>query len=313
MPVRRETEDSECVVVSIVLKEPHPLVATTLKLVKGASTFQGRLVLDFKHALRIQVSPIVLERALRLFDGLIKAAEQKGCVWIITAEGSSVVMCDGENMKVDLKERLIKREIPQPATPKRLQGRRWEPNHAAIIYPEYEWVSTNQLNLSVGECARGAPSSSWRDAKRTTLEDRINDIVAGIPAVAAGIKARREKQEERQREWALHEERRREAARNAETLRRLRLRLVNATLRWEQTSRLRHFCDAVEAKAATLPAEEAGAVDRWLVWARKQADLLDPLLSDLSTLSSMEVHLPTWFKGIYNGGQPDPDWWAPEP
>jgi hypothetical protein len=299
--------------VSVVLKEPHPLVAATLKLIKGASTFQGRLVLDFKHALRIQVSPIALERALRLFDRLIKASEQKGYVWSITAEGSTLVICDGESMKVDLKERLTKREIPQPATLKRLQGRRWEPNYAAIIYPEYEWVSTNQLNLSVGEYARGAPSFSWKDAKRTTLEDKINDIVAGIPALAAGIAARREKQEERQREWALQEENRREAARNAETLRRLRLRLVNTTLRWEQTSRLRHFCDAVEAKAATLPAEEVGAVDRWLAWARKQADLLDPLLSDLSSLSSMEVHLPTWFKGIYNDGRSDPDWWAPEP
>lgn len=307
-PVR--TARAEQVFVSDHLVEPHPLVALTHKLASGANTVEGRLSLDFKRALHVQVSPDALDRALRLLDALIKASECKGCAWRVTKDGATIVSFDGEDMKVDLKERLMKREVPPPPPPASRPGRRWEPNYAGIRYPRHEWVSTNQLSFQVDEYVDGTVRRNWNDAKRTLLEDKLHEIVAGFPVVAAGIKQRRERLEASQRERELEEERRLHRAREAEKLRRLRSRLVVAMSQWKRASGLREFCDAVEARMASLPADQAESVGCWLQWARQQADALDPLLAGLEVFATLEVQLPSWFKGMSAYDRPDPDWWT---
>lgn len=302
--------DAEPVLVPDQLTEPHPLIAKTLKLASGADTVEGRLSLDFKQALHVRISPDALDRTLRVLDALIKASEKKGCAWRVTKEGATIVTFAGEDMKVDVKERLVKREVPPPPPPERRPGRRWEPNYAAIHYPRHEWVSTNQLSFQIDEYVEGTVRRNWNDAKRTLLEDKLHEIVAGFPAVAAGIKQRREQLEARQRERELEEERRLERAREAEKLRRLRSRLVVAMSQWEQASRLRRFCDAVETRMASLPEEQAESTMRWLEWARQQADGLDPLLTRLDALGSLDVQLPSWFKGMGGYDQPAADWWT---
>jgi hypothetical protein len=52
-------------------------------------------------------------------------------------------------------------------------------------------------------------------------------------------------------------------------------------------------------------------VAEWLVWARRQADLLDPISSGNGTVFSLVVELPEWFTG-HGYTQPKPTWWSPQ-
>lgn len=293
--------------------KPHPLVAKTRKCANKRTVKEGRLVLDFSQALHVRISPDVLDRVLRLLDSLIKASEASGYRWSITPEGKTVIECNGESMAVELKERLPRREVPRKPAPLQRRSRHdWSPNLSYLDYnSRYEWISTNDLSFHIDEYISGSAQRTWNDTKHSRLEEKLDLIVAGLPAVAAGLKAKREEREEWRRSYEEECRREREDARRAETQRRLRKRLVLAMQDWERVARLRHFCDAVEARCCDLDSAQRAAATAWLAWAREQADALDPLGHDMDALTSNAVELPDWFPGeSYRYNRPKPDWWT---
>jgi len=294
-------------------EKPHPLVAKTRKCANKRTVNEGRLVLDFSQALHVRISPDALDRVLRLLDSLIKASEAKGYNWSITSEGKTVIECDGESLAVELKERVPRREIPpKPAPSPRRSRHGWSPNLSYLDYSSrYEWVSTNELSFHIDEYIAGSAQRTWNDTKHSRLEEKLDLILAGLPAVAAGLKAKREEHEAWRRSYEEERRREREEARRVETQRRLRKRLVLAMQDWERASRLHRFCDAVEARCRDLDSAQRAVATAWLIWAREQADVLDPLGHDLGALTSSAVELPEWFPGeSYGYSRPKPDWWA---
>ncbi|HKT41982.1 MAG TPA: hypothetical protein VJQ86_06435 [Rhodanobacteraceae bacterium] len=294
-------------------EKPHPLVAKTRKCAKKCKVNEGRLALDFSQALHIRISPDVLDRVLRLLDSLIKASEVKGYRWSITPEGKTVIECDGESMAVELKERVPRREVPRKPAPSPQRSRHgWSPDLGYLDYTNrYEWVSTNELSFHIDEYISGSAQRTWNDTKHSRLEEKLDLILAGLPAVAAGLKAKREEREAWQRSYEEERRREREEARRAETQRRLRKRLVRAMQDWERAARLRHFCDAVEARCYDLDSARRATATAWLAWAREQADALDPLHHGLAALLSSAVELPEWFPGeSYGYSRPKSDWWT---
>lgn len=293
--------------------KPHPLVAKTRKCASKRNVNEGRLVLDFSQALHVRVSPDVLDRALRLLDSLIKASEAKGYRWSITSEGKTIINCDGESLAVELKERLPRREVPpKPVPPQRRSQGGWIHNPNYPNYnSRYEWVSTNDLSFHIDEYISGPAQRTWNDTKHSRLEEKLDLILTGLPAVATGLKARREEHEAWQRRYEEERRREREEARRIETQCRLRKRLVLAMQDWERASRLHRFCDAVETRCRDLDSPQRAVATTWLVWAREQADALDPLGHDLAALLSSTVELPEWFPGeSYAYSRPKPDWWT---
>jgi hypothetical protein len=260
------------------------------------------------------VSPDTLDRALRVLDVLIKESERRGCTWKVTEQGTTTIECDGEEMKVEMKERLSRREIPPPPPPpetRRRRGPAWESSYTPTYYPRYEWVSTGQLSFHIDQYGGAGVRRDWSDGKRLRLENKLHEILVGLQNMAAGIRAERQKWDDWKHEQELAEERRLTRVRAAEVQRRLRLRMVRAMQRWEHARRLQLFCNAVERRLASLTTGQTQRVQKWLAWARQQADLLDPLQTDLRALSSMSVTLPHWFKGMGQYDNPEPDWWTP--
>lgn len=47
----------------------------------------------------------------------------------------------------------------------------------------------------------------------------------------------------------------------------------------------------------------------WIDWARKQADLLDPLQENLALITALDVELESWFSGSHYG-QVEKGWWS---
>lgn len=281
------------------LADPHPLIERALKIARGLKPYEGRLVL--KNAIDIRVSPEAFDRATRIFDTIIKASQTKGCTWKIDTEGKTVVTCDGETMKVELKERLSKKEKPRPPSRPLRPGEPWRSN---ATYPEFEWISTGQLSFSIDEHVDAPVQRNWNDAKSTSLDEKVHDILAGLPVMALAVRERRERWEAWHREYEEKKNREEDAKRKAEALRLARKRLVGNMQRWEQSLRLHQFCNAVEAAAQD---QEAAS---WLSWAREQANLLNPLLGDMKRLLSLSVNVPERFKGMNHYEKPESDWWT---
>jgi len=289
------------------LQNPHPLVAATLDAAKKRTVDHGRLVLDSK-SLDIRVSPDSIGRALRLMNALIKASEKGGYTWAISGEGNTTVAWQGESMRVDLKERLVRREKPRVPAPAPKRRGAWAPYVPS--WPTYEWIATSELTLHVDEYITSGAQRKWQDTKRTRLEDKLSDILAGLPLIAAGIKAVRDVREARDRAYAEQARKAADHAKRQEALRLARARLVSSMQCWEQASRIRQFCQAIEGHSAGLPTEEAREIDKWVEWVRLQADLLDPLKQGLPKVRPWEVKVPELFDGYYSPEKLPEDWWS---
>ena len=80
--------------------------------------------------------------------------------------------------------------------------------------------------------------------------------------------------------------------------------MKSALVDWERAERLRKFYDAVERSGADRPCRD------WLNWARKQADILDPILQVSGNLFTLDVEVPSWFTGHAYYNWTEPDWWS---
>lgn len=293
-PARARVELSDRVSVPETLVDPHRLVAKTRSAAKGLKPVDGRLRLDLGGALDIGVSPAEFDRALRIFDSLIKAGAAKGIGWEIRP-GGSVALCDGEAIRLRLWETLSKRSPEKPA--------RGAPGRPQYDYSDrFEWVSTGRLSFQAEDHVANSAQRVWTGSSSTPLEDRLHEVVAGIPLIAAGVRLAREQREAWKREWDEKEARRKDAARNTEIERRLRAKLVGLVERWENANRIRAFLDSVRQSS-----DGDHQPTDWLEWASHQADILDPLL-DLPEAVDMQVNMDGWYFNEYQ--RPAKDWWT---
>lgn len=149
-----------------------------------------------------------------------------------------------------------------------------------------------RMRLQIPSWRHDAPvRETWEDGDGEKLEDRLEDIVAGL-VVAGELQYREWRQ--RQHEWAierkaeLEEEarRRKEEAERRERERRIQAekarieRLLNEALALRQATDIRAYVEAVRAANASaanpLPQEK---VETWAAWALAEADRIDPVRS----------------------------------
>ncbi|RON56160.1 hypothetical protein [Pseudomonas frederiksbergensis] len=290
------------------LTEPHALVSQWLKSAKTSKFKDGYLDYAGKRVLNVMISSTLIERCAILFDALIKEGEAEGYSWKINAEGKTITTVNGETMAVRLIERLDKRALPPPPPPKRRPGAPWEPNFMSLRSPQFEWTSTGELTFQIEARMDYGERKNWKDTKTAPLEKKLSSILAGLSSASVSIKVLREKEEARDREWAEDERRRLERARTSETQRHLRRSLVKHTEQWERAERLRAFIKAVEDRLKIAPLADPEMVQPWIDWARKQADLLDPLQESLALITTLDVQLENWFSGSHYG-QVEKGWW----
>jgi hypothetical protein len=209
-------------------------------------------------ALQIRVAPNNVDRALRLFDAIIKLFRSRGHRF----EGSSVNVY-GQNYEISIREKL-----------KKLEGFTKEP--------------TNILCLKV---YAGFPRFEIYDSKSIPIEDRISRAVAKVELEFENLKriwadnARRE-EERKQKERIRHEI----LARKKKELDDFNL-LLNAAQRYNDVKLMRAYIQSKEDLAknnGTLNDD----LQSWLDWVRKKADWYDPHIEAYDELLS-EVNRST--------------------
>jgi len=141
------------------------------------------------------------------------------------------------------------------------------------------YTPTGELELKINESSGRGLRRAWSDSEARRLETQLNDVLAGIVLVADAKRTDRIRLERQRHEWAeaerrrqaIEERRRRELERFQELERRAEA--------WARSQRLSAYIDAVEgaAKESVAPSAGLDEVQRWLEWARREADAINPI------------------------------------
>ena len=253
--------------VAEILSDPHPLVALTVKALRGAKSNKGVLVPKAKKCLAIRVSIGSADRAACIFDSLLKALDVRGFTTSLRERNEkteTVVRVDEEDIEILLEETVSRRE-----------GK-----HPQYNWAVYEWVPTGKLVLRIENYWSDRVRKSWGDGEKQRVEECLNAFIVSLIAVAEKTKIHRLEMEERQREFQEAERRRhQEALRSAKEAEEIRA-LDTSLAAWEKAQRIRVFVAALGELYAASNASTFGDVPipDWIAWASDYANRIDPLV-----------------------------------
>lgn len=294
---RYEALPEHRIAVPEMLADPHRLVAASVQLLRQAKTdAQHRLIPRGKKCLAVTVTLGTADRAMLLYDALIKACEVRA--WQITVSESergstTSVKIGEEKVGMTIEERVDRIERnPDPKEKRTYWGK------------EFDYIPSGRLTIRLDVSYLGV-RQSWSDGARRRVEDCLNQLMVGLVAAAEALKARRLEQEARHREYLLAEERRRQQ----EKLRlekAARIRALDASLSaWRKSAVVREY-----AAAMRKAAEAAGLLGQgtpmsiWLAWVDEYADYIDPTKPTPAIPEDPNPH--QWPPYSTNSGSSDP-------
>ncbi len=287
-----EARGEDPIVVSEMLRSPHPLVERTREGLIAASkdrSYHRELVLyprrsDDLCCLNVRVSPHNIGRAMRIMDTLIRGLEKRGHRVSVPNEQYHRGTCLealGRRFQVQLREPTVRKgHVP---TDKEREWLKKYPGSSSV--PKWDYVRSDQLLLEVQEQYSWNPLTV-RDGKRKRVEDDLSGIPMAIlrlvddrrrQAAVDAEKARVRAEAERQK-CEAEERRRQEEQRRQEELARIEALFTEA----EKWGRCRQTNDYLKAIRAMVN-ERYGFIDpesplaRWLNWAEEAVERSDPL------------------------------------
>jgi hypothetical protein len=215
-------------------------------------------------------------------DGLIKGLEERGFE-VYQGKESFEVKIDGECLGFGITEEVVTKKTDPKDTD--LDGY-YQFGHSRF---DYVRVPSGRLCLTIHDRGRFYYDNSrknWRDTKRKQLEDSLDAFVIGLIKRAANKKEYRRQEEEKERQRQemarLREE---EQQRQAELRRKIQeeqervSKLVTDAENYQKSQQVRAFIAAVEREHqnGNTVYVNVDEYERWIKWARDQADRLDPL------------------------------------
>jgi len=273
----REKMPENIIRVAPVMTEPHPLVERTQKVLRSTKPDETGLVYPRggKGCLDIRVAVPNVDRALRIMDAVLKAVETRGYKVSIDEKRNEATTIEvlGEPMEIRLEEGL--KRTDHVLTSKEQQQQK---QYSWAYAPKYDYHPGGRLALRVKERSEGK-RCNWTDRDRRSLEDQLNEFVAGLVQVAS-IKRARELEWKRQRQQCEEEFRRREEEEQLRQEEAARFKALESdAMAWKRSQLIRDYVGAVRAASGlsgggNSPESDLGT---WIAWALKQADLLDPL------------------------------------
>lgn len=260
-----------------ILTDPHPLVVTAVHLLRKSRTnAQHVLVPSGKKMLALEVSLGTADRAMSIYDALIKALAARGflvALESVTEEHQqvyrTVATVRDERIPIAVEERIDRTErTPDPKAKYPTVGKQWDhiPTGRLSLYMMLPDVSTRMR-------------SRWTDGSKHLIEMHLNDFVVGLVAASEAIKQYRLEQDARERERQA-EQKRREAAEQRHQAEAARVRALGADLKaWRRATIVRDYAVALRraAEAALLLGDGSDFI-WWVEWVEAYAERIDPLL-----------------------------------
>jgi hypothetical protein len=248
------------------LRRPHPVVA----VLRNDPTHLG-------------VSAGARGRALRILDGLAKAATARGYAVRAPrpepgygrAKGLLEVEIAGTALVVDLDE--LNDRVPHVPTAAELREKQ---RYSWTRIPTHDQVPSGRLRLPIltGLPIRG---EKFTDTKTIDLADRLPEVMQELELRAGATEERRL---QRERDEAARRERWTEALEDAKVAAAEHHRaeiLAEQVERWLECRNLDVYLEAADQTAAAMTGESGERAIEWLAWARGYRQRLDPLAKDL--------------------------------
>ena len=271
------------------LTSPHPLVGSSLAILKSRPTDQDGLIRPWAaQCLDVSVARANIGRAMRIMDALLKALDARGySTTVVEKERKHLtrVQLLGEAVEIEIRELLVRREKQFTAAEKKER----EKSSWLRDRMEYEYFPSGRLTFNILNYLADGCRRLWSDGKKQRLENCLGSIISGLIAAAESERTHRLQREQwekerREREQAQLEEQERKR-KEQEKVGRLEY-LVDS---WKKGQNIREFIAAIEKGYAErnqhidLDSELA----TWLSWARRYADTIDPIVQTLdSTLKT---------------------------
>ncbi|MEX0885825.1 MAG: hypothetical protein WD009_05225 [Phycisphaeraceae bacterium] len=305
------------------LRDPHPLIEQAREVFARAKPDDDGIVRPNQvRRLDVEASPAQLQRALLIFDTLIKALAQRGHEVQLGRRRprSTGITIAGERITFSLHEFADKR--PHELTDEEKRRRKDDPwGFGYPRPPKYDYFPSGKVRLRLN----GVPNmrGCWSDGMRYIVEDCLHHLLKAVDEAPARLEAWRVEQERlrREREQAAREaERRRQEAerrhqeeqrrreeleRRRETERRRVRRIERELDRLEKADRVRAYADRLEAAltpngAELLPTSREAKRLRWM---RRYADRLDPTKPEAGEPLVVEADPPVVANDPAGGGQ----------
>jgi hypothetical protein len=264
------------------LSSCHHWVTATRKLVKtpGYSPY-GLVVPQGGTSLSISVSAGQVQRALLIWDAVLRAAEKRGFK-VETKRRQDHPLADpdivlevlGETMYLSVDERV--RRIERDLTKEEVKAKRNQPNH--WISNRYVYEPTGVLKLTLRQEARGTAIVQFADKTHRPVEQQLHELMVALVATAVARKHKRAAAEERKKQAAIEEAARSKLRQQRERSLKVLHAIEALALRWERAQRLRAFAAALEESVAVTPPTDPEHRANQLAWIRKRAGWLDPLV-----------------------------------
>ena len=260
----------------------HPVTAEVRRLFRKPIHEDRKILLPAgRRSQGIRVTSSSLEKALRILNLLFVSLESLGYEVAMSRDKDAIAtfVLLGEPLEVAVAEVVSPREV-LPLTAKQKEDlRRW-----GHYYKKYDYIPTGILKLKFREPGWRYFERTMTNSGRKGLEDRLPEILRKVVRMANDVCERRRIREEEARK------------REAERLRRLEIeqrireekagqdKLLKDAENWHASQRLRSYIEAVKGKSlrnvpSPTPDSELSA---WLQWATLQADLLDPLIENVT-------------------------------
>jgi hypothetical protein len=246
-----------------------------------------------RRTLPLKLTTGALSRALRIIDAFFSALDDAkyGLEWPSPYTTPLKIVVDSERLQFMIKE-AIERSQHKPTREELTRQKTdtyWRP-------PQWDYMPTGRLNLTLESCEYPSISRSWSDGKRRKLDTCLGEVLVACKKIAAAIKQERVDQAEAERMRREEEKRRmEEAARKAEYER--KAKAVQALAQqWQESKLLRAFIAALQSTTeAQLSDETKQQLKTMIDWSAKHADYVDPLTDLKWTLGQFKN--PPWHFG----------------
>jgi hypothetical protein len=261
------------------LSSSHTWVSVTQQVLHQQEPgLHNLLYLPFRGAeccLDVAVSRSGIPRAMRILDTLMKAFKKREFpVTIVPGDRCHLtrVTILGETLSIKLREKTnrVERELT------------FEEIHQGktinMVWDRWKYIPTGRFELQASRSF--SKDLFWRDNEDLLLEDKMNVILVDLIKLAG-----------KKRTWQIEYERREiirkeeECRRNEEEKRRQEEReryeaLLKNVDWWHRSQQIRAYIQAVSDVEIqkTGQIHPGSDVDRWINWATRQADRLDPLM-----------------------------------
>lgn len=231
-----------------------------------------------KEILDIEVTKDSIDRAVLIASVIARELEHLGAVIRVDEDkgGTALQLLDAR-IGLKITEHVARTDhVETPAEQRALD--RYRNSISRGIYsadypqiPRHDFTPTGLLTIT----ASGWPVRNWRDTKRTPLEQRLGEVVAGIVVLAEEVRDREAEAARKRAEHAAKVERyQSEMTRRSDERKAFRALRADAR-KWVTANQIREYLQAAE-QAEIKRTGSSDSISQWLEWGARKADWLDP-------------------------------------